>query len=105
MSFDRADFQAHNRVVPQISSGVNENLDDRLAYGEWWAWTQVVARSIRQASTRLGLGVMATGFALAASLLFQSPSGASYGPMMVWVALGLAIWFVLSAALSSLRGQ
>jgi hypothetical protein len=103
---NRVDVQVRNRVDFQVPSGTNGLFDDdRLAYGEWWAWTQVISRAIWQASSRLGLGIMAAGFALAASLLFQSPAGALYGPMMVWVALALAIWFVLSAVLSSLRGH
>jgi hypothetical protein len=98
MSLDRINFQVSNDTR-------RSHDNDTLAHGEWWAWTHVISRAIWQASTRVGLAIMTAGFALAASMLFQSPAGALYGPIMAWISMGLAIWFILSVAISTLRGS
>jgi hypothetical protein len=98
MSLDRTSFQVSNGT-----GGVLDN--DSVAHGEWWAWTQVISRAIWQAAARIGLTILTAGFAVSAGMLFQSPAGAVYGPMMIWVSLGLAAWVIMSIALSSLRGR
>jgi hypothetical protein len=98
MSLDRTNFQLWNET-----GGVRDS--ESVAHGEWWAWTQVISRAIWQSSARIGLAILTAGFALCAAILFQSPAGAAYGPMMIWLSLGLAAWFIMSIAVSSVRGR
>ena len=97
MCIDRSNFQGAGNAQVQET--------DNLAYGEWWAWTQVISEAIRRGSNRLAMGIVTAGFAVGTAVLFQSERGTAYGPVMLWVSLGLALWLVLSAAVSGLRGR
>jgi hypothetical protein len=78
---------------------------DDVTFRDWWDWVQQIVRVIGEGSTRVGLGVMAAGGAIAASHLYTTESGSRYGGIALGVSAVFAAWFVVSAALSAVRGR
>lgn len=78
---------------------------DDVTFGEWWTWVERVSSVISQAASRLGLGIMAAGSAIAAAQMFNSQAGAQYGKATLAVSGLLGGWFVVSAVISSVRGK
>ena len=80
------------------------NTDD-VTFRDWWDWVQQVVRVIGEGSTRVGLGVMAAGGAIAASHMYTSQLGSQYAGLTLAVSAVLGTWFVVSAAVSAVRGR
>jgi hypothetical protein len=78
---------------------------DDVAFIDRWQWVQQLGRAVLQASTRVGLGIMAAGFALAGSTLYTSEAGSRYGGIALGASAVFAVWFAVSAILSGVRGR
>jgi hypothetical protein len=78
--------------------------DDEV-FPEWWTWVERSARVLSRALTRIGVGILSAGAAIAAGLMFNSPGGAQYAG--VTLALGgiFAAWFVISAVIASIQDR
>lgn len=78
---------------------------DELTFGEWWTWVQQFSRAISQGSTRIGLGIISGGFAIAGASLFNSQAGADYGKVMLGASGVFALWFAGSVIASTVKGR
>jgi len=76
---------------------------DDITIKDWWNWIERVINVISVASTRLGVGVIAAGGAIAASHMFGSEGGSHYARITLGVSAVFALWFVVSAGLAVIR--
>jgi methyl coenzyme M reductase alpha subunit len=76
-----------------------------VTFGEWWTCVQSMVQAVSQASIRVGLGIMAAGFAISASNTLGSHENAGYGKVMFGASAFFAAWFTLSAIRSKIRGR
>jgi hypothetical protein len=89
-----------------MSVDMNDFLGtDDPAIGDRWLWVQNLSRAITQASTRVGLGIMAAGFAIAGSTLYTTEAGYRYGGFALGVSAIFAGWFAVSAIAAGVRGR
>ena len=76
---------------------------DDVAFKDWWEWVQQIVRAISDGSTRIGSGVIAAGGAIASSLLYGTERGVPYAGVVLIVSGAFAVWFAISAAMTSAR--
>lgn len=78
------------------------NTDD-MTINDWWTWVERLSWAISDGATRVGIGLIAAGGAIAAAQMFGSPAGSQYAGLTLSVSGGFALWFVVSAAMSAVR--
>ncbi len=98
---DGTGFDAQMRAY----DGMDFFPTDDLAFGSGGPGSCKPPASSRQASTRVGLAIMTTGTAVAASHLYDSAAGARYADVTLAASGVFAVWFVVSAAVSAVRGR
>ena len=100
------------RKVDPARTGFDATMSDESGgftddgeFAHWWDWIEQIVRVISDGSTRIGLGVIAAGAAIASGLMFSSDRGSAYGGVTLIVAAGFAAWFAISAAVSAIRSR
>jgi hypothetical protein len=78
---------------------------DDVTFADWWTWVERMATVISEAATRVGLALIVAGGAIAASHLYGSADGGRYAGLTLGVSGVFALWFVVSAIVSAMRGR
>jgi hypothetical protein len=103
----RQTVDPHGTGFDMRMMGTDDDLftTDDMTMADWWTWVERVATAVSEGATRVGIGVIAAGGAIAASHMFGSPEGSRYASLTLGVSGAFALWFVASAAISATRGR
>jgi hypothetical protein len=106
-------MEAARRKIDPAGTGFDARMDDTddstffrtddVAFKDWWDWVEQVIRTISDGLTRVALGGVAAGFAIAASNMYGSVEGSRYAGATLLVAGAFGVLFLGSTVVSLAR--
>jgi hypothetical protein len=102
--------EAARRKVDPAGTGFDATMSDEGGgltddgeFTHWWDWIEQIVQVISEGSTRIGLGIVAAGAAIASGLMYNAGERAAFaGPTLI-VAAVFGAWFAISAAVAVVR--